>query len=362
MLDTDKCYKQLGEVFINHSLALQPGEKLIIAQNEIETWSLALATYEAAIKAGGYPQIQMKSEYLRRAFMKYGSKEQYSWLPELEKISIEWADAYVALRGGYNLDIFHDIPADVLTANQAVHGKVSSLRWQHTRWLLSRVPNEAFAQQAGLDLETVTDMYFNSCLMDYTAGMKVWNQWVKKINGRGNSLVHITGKKTDLKFEVNSDSWEASEVTRNIPGGEIFCAPVNTKNLDGTIYWENPGVLGGRLMPDMQVTWKEGKLVEAKASSNEDYLNGILSSDPGASLLGEFAFGTNEFLTHFTNDILWDEKIYGTIHLAFGRSTPGGTNDSAIHWDVVKDMRREGEVSIDDMTVMKDGNLVFDQI
>jgi aminopeptidase len=85
-------------------------------------------------------------------------------------------------------------------------------------------------------------------------------------------------------------------------------------------------------------------------------------SDPGASLLGEFAFGTNQYLTHFTNDILWDEKIYGTIHIAFGRSTPGGNNDSAIHWDVIKEMRREGEVSIDGVTVMKDGQLKFNEI
>ena len=362
MFDTDKRWKQLGEVFINHCLKLKNGEKLMIAQYEPETWPLALGTYEAAVKAGGYPQIQLKSEYLRRAFMKYGTEKQYAWLPELEKLGMEWADAYVALRGGYNLDIYHDISADVLAVNQAVHGKVSSLRWQHTRWLLSRVPNAAFAQQAGLDLETVTDMYFNSCLMDYTEGLREWELWTDKIKTKGNQLVHIKGKKTDLQFEVNGESWQASAVIRNIPGGEIFCGPVNTKNLNGTIYWENPGVLGGRLMPDMQVEWKNGKLTSANSSANEDYLNGILSSDAGASLLGEFAFGTNKYLTHFTNDILWDEKIYGTIHLAFGRSTPGGNNDSAIHWDVVKEMRQEGEVSIDGVAVMKNGDLLLNQL
>ena len=314
----------------------------MIAQYEPETWPLALGTYEAAVKAGGYPQIQLKSEYLRRAFMKYGTEKQYAWLPELEKLGMEWADAYVALRGGYNLDIYHDIPADVLAVNQAVHGKVSSLRWQ--------------------DLETVTDMYFNSCLMDYTEGLREWELWTDKIKTKGNQLVHIKGKKTDLQFEVNGESWQASAVIRNIPGGEIFCGPVNTKNLNGTIYWENPGVLGGRLMPDMQVEWKNGKLTSANSSANEDYLNGILSSDAGASLLGEFAFGTNKYLTHFTNDILWDEKIYGTIHLAFGRSTPGGNNDSAIHWDVVKEMRQEGEVSIDGVAVMKNGDLLLNQL
>jgi aminopeptidase len=362
MFDTDKRWKEVGDVFINYCLEMKPGEKLMIAKYETETWPLSLATYEAAIKAGGYAQIQLKSEYLRRAFMKLGKEEQYTWLPGLEVLGMEWADAYVALRGGFNLDIYHDIPADVLTANQAVHGKVSSLRWQHTRWLLSRVPNAAFAQQAGLDLETVTDMYFNACLMDYSTGLKEWDSWAEKIKSGGNQLVHITGKNTDLKFEVDSTSWQGSAVICNIPGGEIFCAPVNTKNLNGIIYWENPGVLGGRLMPDMQVEWKNGELVKATASKNEDYLNNVLHSDAGASLLGEFAFGTNKFLTRFTNDILWDEKIYGTIHLAFGRSVQVGNNDSAIHWDVVKDMREEGEVTLDGITVMRDGELLLNKL
>jgi aminopeptidase len=359
MFDTDKRWKELGKVFVDTCLELKPGEKLMIAQYEPETWPLALATYEAAIQSGGYPQIQLKSEYLRRAFMKYGSEEQYSWLPGLEALGMEWADAYVALRGGYNLDIYHDIPAEVLAANQAVQGKISTLRWQHTRWLLSRVPNAAFAQQAGLDLETVTNMYFDATLMDYGDGLKEWEGWAKAISGTGKQVVHVTGKKTDLTMEVIANTWQASAVIRNIPGGEIFCAPDNNKKLNGTIYWENPGVLGGRLMPDMQVTWKDGVLIKATASKNGDYLNNVLASDAGASLLGEFAFGTNRYLTHFTNDILWDEKIYGTIHFAFGRSAFGGTNQSAIHWDVVKDMREEGEVTIDGVTVMRDGELLL---
>src|SRR4030042_5953408 len=169
MLSTDKRWKQMGEVLVNHCVQVKPGEKVYIAQHEEDTWPLALATYEAAIKAGGFPQIQMKSEYLRRAFMKYGTKEQYSWSPEIEIKAMEWADCYIALRGGFNLDLFHDIPADVLAENQHAHGIVSSARWKNTRWTLSRVPNEAFAQQAGLDLETITDLYFNASLLDYDA-------------------------------------------------------------------------------------------------------------------------------------------------------------------------------------------------
>lgn len=364
MLDTDKRWKAVGDVFVNKCLKLQPGEKLMIAQEEIETWPLALATYEAAIKAGGFPQIQLKSAYLRHAFCKYGTEEQYSWMPGVEAMGMDWADAYVALRGGYSFSIFHDIPAEVLAKNMAAHGKVSALRWEKTRWLLSRVPNETFAQHAGLDYETVADMFFNACLMDYDKESPAWFEWAKKMVSDKPQLAHITGKNTDLEFEVDGRTWVGTVIEGNIPGGEVGCTPINNEKLNGQIYWENPGVFGGKLMPDMCVEWKKGKLVKATASKNEDFLNQVLSTDEGASLLGEFAFGTNKGLTHFTNDILWDEKIYGTLHIAFGRAYPqyGGENKSAIHWDVVKEMRHEGEVTVDGQCVMRNGDLLFHQI
>jgi aminopeptidase len=364
MFDTDKRWKSVGEVFVNKCLQLKPGEELMIAQEEMETWPLALATYEAAIRAGGYPQIQIKSANLRRAFLKYGSEEQYGWIPELEALSMEWADCYVALRGGYSFSIFNDIPAEKLAKNMTAHGKISTLRWQNTRWLLSRIPNAAFAQHAGLDLETVTDMFFDACLMDYDKEFVIWEEWAHKMDSESPQLAHIVGKNTDLEFEVDGRTWVATGPEQNIPGGEVAAVPINNEKLNGQIYWENPGVFGGKLIPDMCVEWKKGKLVKATASKNEDFLKQVLATDAGASLLGEFAFGTNKGLTHFTNDILWDEKIYGTMHLAFGRAYPafGGENKSAIHWDVVKEMRHEGEVTVGGKCVMKDGDLLFNKI
>ena len=361
MHDTDKRWKEFGEVIAGYCLDVQSGDKVMIAMHEVETFSLSLATYEAVIKLGGYPQVQMKSELLRRAFMKYGNENQYSWVPEIEIAGMKWADKYAGLRGAYNLDVFHDIPAKVLAKNQSVHGKVSTARWENTRWVITRVPNSSFAQQAGLDLETVTDMYFNSCLMDYKKLTKKWNSWANKLKKA--NKVHILGKKTDLKFSVEGCKWDVDGGLANIPGGEIFTTPIN-KTLNGYIYWENPGVLGGRFIHEMYVEWKDGRMVKASSSTNEDYLQMVLSTDEGASLLGEFAFGVNKGLTHFTNDIFWDEKIYGTIHIAFGRAYTGygSDNKSAIHWDVVKDMRKEGKVFIDDMCIMNEGELLLDSI
>ncbi len=364
MLDGDKRWKQFGEVLVNYCMEVKPGEKVMIAMYEPDTWSLALATYEAAIKAGGLPQIQMKSEYLRRAFMKYGKEAQYSWVPEIEMMGMDWADCYAGLRGGFNLDIYHDIPSDIIAKNQAAHGVVSANRTTKTRCIISRVPNAAFAQQAGMDLETITDMYFESVLLDYEKEFKKWDAWAKKLEQA--DQVQILGKKTDLRFSVKGVKWGADSAKSNIPGGEIATGVIN-ETLTGHIYFENPAVLGGQLMYDTYIEWKDGKFVKATSSTNQDYLHRIIATDEGSSMLGEFAFGTNTGITSFSNDILWDEKIYGTIHVALGRSydfykSEKAKNYSAIHWDNIKNMRQQGEVIVDGVTVLKDGKLLLDEI
>ena len=361
MLSLDTRWKQLGEVLATYCLEIKPGQKVTIAQYEVDTWPLALATFEAAIRAGGYPQIQLKSEHLRRAFMKFGTEEQYSWVPELEVMSTEWADCYVALRGGYNLNIYHDIPAVVLAKNQKAHGVVSTARWQNTRWCITRVPNEAFAQQAGLDLETIMDMYFHACLLDYSSERIKWVEWSKKLKGA--SEVHVTGKKTDLHMSVKDRPWGEPDARFNLPGAEMDTSPV-VSSVNGHIYFENPGVLGGRLMRDIYLEWENGELIKASASSNEDFLHKILAIDDGSSKVGEFSMGLNKNLNNFTNDIFWDEKMYGTAHIALGRADPrtGGKNRSIIHWDIVKDLRVQGEITIDGKTVLKEGTLLLDTL
>jgi aminopeptidase len=131
--------------------------------------------------------------------------------------------------------------------------------------------------------------------------------------------------------------------------------------VNGHIYFENPGVLGGRLMHDLYFEWKDGEMIKASASTNEDYLHKILATDEGASKIGEFAMGFNKELTKFTNDILWDEKMYGTIHIALGRAYTrrGGVNKSAIHWDIIKDLRQEGELKIDGKPIIQNGELLL---
>jgi aminopeptidase len=351
----DKRWQQLGDVLVNYSTAVQAGERVMIAMSEVESLPLAEAVYTAAIRAGAYPQVQFLSETLRHALLKHGSDQQLAWTPEIEAYGMEWADVYIGLRGAYNLHMHSDIAAERLARNQAAMGKVSTMRWQKTRWCLVRVPNAAFAFQAETDEESITDMFFSACLLDWEVENRRWRAWAEVLNG--GSHIRLTGKETDLSFSIAGRTWIVGDGTFNMPDGEIHTAPV-TSTIDGQIYFEEPGVLGGRLMYDIRLRWEKGRLVEASSGTNQDYLQSIVQTDAGASLIGEFAFGTNPHVTCFTKDILIDEKIGGTVHIALGRSYPesGGDNRSAIHWDIVKDVRRQGAVYLDSRVVLEGGS------
>lgn len=350
----DERWRELGELLVNYSTAVKPGERVMIAMVEPETYPLTRAVYEATIKAGGFPQVQFLSERLRHSVLRYGDEEQLSWIPEIEAYAMEWADVYIGLRGAHNLHEHWDIPSERLSANQAAMGKVSAIRWANTRWCLVRVPNESFAQQAEADLETVEDMFFRACLLDWPVETSKWRAWAKRLEQA--SHVRVVGQRTDLTFSTKGRSWLAADGKFNMPDGEIWTAPVEA-TIDGQIFFEFPAVLGGRLVHDISLCWKKGELVEASSSTNQDFLHAILDTDPGAKLLGEFAMGTNPHVDRFCKDILIDEKIGGTIHVALGRaySECGGTNKSAIHWDIVKDIRGEGAVYVDGEVVLENG-------
>jgi aminopeptidase len=355
--DTDPRWRDVGAVLVEHSTQVRPGERVMIAMGEVDSYPLARGVFEAVIAAGGYPQVQFLSEELRHAVLAGGNAEQLAWVPEIEAYGMEWADVYIALRGGFDLDVHADIPSDRLAVNQAAQGRVSTLRWQNTRWSLARVPNQAFADQAGVPLERVVDMFFAGCLIDWDAAAAEWAAWADRATtGR---LVEIQGPGTDLRFSVEGRRWIVADGRTNMPDGELMTAPV-TDTIDGWITFENPAVLGGRKMHDLRLRWERGVLVEATASTHEDYLRSVLATDPGATLIGEFGIGTNPFIDIVCDDILIDEKINGSVHIALGRAYPecGGLNESAIHWDIVKDLRHGGTVLLDGRPVVDGGGLI----
>lgn len=355
----DPRWAEVADALVGHSTALDAGERVMIAMGGLECAPLTHALYEACIKAGALPQVQYLSGELRRALLLHGDDRQHSWMPEIESYGMDWADVYFGLRGGGPLDSLGGISAAALSANQAAQGAISTLRWQKTRWCLVRVPDEALARRAQVDLETLQDMFFAGCLLDYPSAATGWRKTAAKLRGAKTVRI-VAGQETDLSFSVAGRGWVVCAGKINLPDGEIYTAPV-ADTVNGEIYFKLPASLGGVVMRDIRLQWKDGQLVAASASSNQDYLRRILQTDAGASRLGEFAFGLNPRINRFCGDILYDEKIGGTIHIALGRAYPdcGGVNQSRIHWDLVKDLRAGGAVYVDDSPVMLDGKFLI---
>jgi aminopeptidase len=352
----DQRWRQLADILVNYSTIVRPGERVLIAMTEVETYPLVVAVYEAVIRAGGLPQVLFQSERARHALLRYGSDEQLAWVPEMESYGMEWADVYLGLRGASNLHEHADIQKQRLAANQAAQGQISALRWAKTRWCLVRVPTEALAFQAGTNLETLEEAFFRASLLDW----KVEAAQLARTAARlaGSSKVRIVGVGTDLQFSVAGRTWVALAGKLNMPDGEIMTAPID-ETVNGHILFDEAAVFGGRLIEGLRLAWRDGQLTDASAATNQAYLEAVLATDAGANRIGEFAFGMNRQVTRFTRDVLLDEKIYGTVHIALGRAYPecGGTTVSAIHWDIVKDLRGEGAVYIDDLPVLEHGEL-----
>ncbi|WP_041076342.1 aminopeptidase [Thermotoga caldifontis] len=354
----DQRWEKLGDILVHYSTEISSGENVLILMWEIDSFPLAQAIYKSAVESGANVQVLFLSETFNRLLLKYGRDQQIDWLPDLERYGMDWADVCIELRAASNPSLFWDIPDEKVVKLRKTRGEISTLRWQNTRWCLLRLPTPALAQQAGLDENTLIDMFFNACFLDWPSLAEKWREWASILN-RG-KFIRVRAKDTDLSFSIEGRSWSVDDAHINMPGGEISTAPVES-SVNGYIYFDTPTVFAGKLMQGVYLVWRDGELVEAKASTNEDFLKGLVKTDEGASKIGEFAIGTNPKLYHFCHDLLLDEKIYGTIHIALGRAYPkvGGTNRSVIHWDIVKDLRQQGEIYLDGELIFKNGEILL---
>jgi aminopeptidase len=354
----DPRWHQLADILVNYSTEVKKGDRVLITMMEIETFPLAKAVYTAAVQAGGLPFVEFQSAYLERDLMKFGNSEQVDWVCEMQAQGMEWADVYIGLRGARNPNEFSDIEPKQIASHKRSMGKISAMRNDLTRWVLIRVPNESFAQQASTSLDDMMSFFFNATLRDWQNESVRWHE----IKGRfqTSETVRITGRETDITFSTKGRVYEVADGRKNMPDGEIFTAPVDD-SAEGTIFFEFPGVYMGRLVGGIRLDFEYGEVVNASAEQNEDLLVQLLAMDDGARRLGEFGVGLNYGIDRYAYDILYDEKIGGTIHLALGRAYAEnkGVNKSALHWDIIKDLREEGAIYLDGEKVMENGVFLF---
>jgi aminopeptidase len=351
-------WEGIAETVVSYSLAVKPGEKVLVVMQETHTFELASAVYRELVKAGAYVQVLFLSDEMRHDLLKYGTDGQAEWIPELESAGMAWADAYLALRGSPVSQAFSDVPAGRIAQGQYTLGKLAAQRWKDTRWTLVRVPHPLTAEQAGLSWEELLEIYFKGSNLDWEREGAVWQRWADQLET--GHRVRIVSRGTDLSFSVTGRKWIVFNGACNMPDGEIATAPL-TGSVDGYISFEQPAYFGGQKITDLTLRWREGTLIDFSASSSREFLERILSSDEGARNIGEFALGVNYGIDRFCGDILMDEKIGGTVHIALGRAYAecGGVNQSAIHWDIVKDTRSESAVYLDDRIILQDGKILL---
>jgi aminopeptidase len=354
----DERWSRLANILVNYSTRTGPGDRLLIAMTEPETFPLALAVYEHAVRAGAYPQVQLTSAYFERALLLHGSGEQIARIPDLEREGMLWADSYVGLRGARNPHEFAGIPDERLATHRRAKGMVSALRNEQTRWVLARIPNESFAHQAGMSLSETMEFFFTATLRDWVAEAKRYE--AIRATFQAAEQVRIVGRGTDLTFSTAGRAYVIGDGRINMPDGEIYTAPVDD-SAEGVIAFEWPVLYAGQSIAGIRLCFRAGQVVEATAAMGEPFLHLLLAMDDGARRIGEFGVGLNFGLDRIVGDILFDEKIGGTIHLALGRAYDecGGTNYSALHWDLVKDLRSEGTIALDRRIVFEAGRFLI---
>lgn len=350
----------LARVMLDHSLAIKPKEKVLITSSDLGI-PLAKAVYIETLKRGAYPMLDVATSGIDYDFYKLANDWQLLHFPtDVIKAKVAWADAYVRIVADDNLRSLAEIDPSRMTARSKLIRPLMDPMIDSDRWILTYYPTDAMAQEAGMSLSALRDFYFDSVLVDYKK-MERELKKLEKVMDEGQQI-HVVGRMTDLYVDITGRLSQACYGERNIPDGECFLAPV-TSGVNGEVYFELPTIAYGHEVSGIHLEFKDGRVINATAERGEDALLKMLDTDPGARYLGEFAIGANFNITRGMLNTLFDEKIGGTIHMALGRAYKekrgGGENESAVHWDIVKDMRLPGSVlTIDGVEVLKEGRLL----
>lgn len=353
-----------AHTLVHYCFALKEGDTISIQATPLAA-PLIEAVYREVLRAGAHPIPLLHLEHLDEILLQEGNPSQIENSHQLLSAVAPKIDARLSILSAGNTKALSNIhPAQSARRNQAfakARAHMGSERSAPLRWCLTLYPTAAYAQDAEMSLHDFEEFVFNVCFLNDADPIARW-QAVGAEQQRlvdwlvGRKRAHILGPNTDLTLSFENRIFINSDGKRNFPSGEFFTSPVED-SAEGVIQFDVPSSSNGRTVEGVRLVFHEGKVVEASARQGQDYLEHMLEMDAGARYLGEFAFGNNPGVVHAIKNTLFDEKMGGTIHLALGNSYPetGGLNRSALHWDMVCDLRQQGEVWIDDVLFLKDG-------
>ncbi|MFN2388324.1 MAG: aminopeptidase [Actinomycetota bacterium] len=364
---TDARVDALARILVDYSVAIKPHDRVAIRGAYVAE-PLILAVYRLCLERGAYPMVRASLPRAEPLFYRLASDDQLEHVWETDKWLIENLDASISILSDTNTRQLSKVDPERMSIASRARKPLSDTFFERSatgeyRWNITLFPTEAHAMEAQMSLDEYEDLYYSACLVDADDPVRAWDdvsqrharliEWMK-----GRNEVHLEGEGTDLVLEVGGRTFVAANGHHNFPDGEIFTGPIEDRTR-GEVSFSYPAIFGGQAVEGIRLRFEAGRVVEATAEKNERFLLETLERDAGAKTLGELGIGTNYGIPGFTGELLLDEKIGGTVHLALGAAYPetGGLNDSSLHWDMVCDLRRGGRVTVDGDVLMEDGKL-----
>jgi aminopeptidase len=360
--------ESLAKILVGYSTKVKEGEVVAIdGDNAAEP--LLLAVYEEVLKAGGNPVLNVSLDGQAVSYFKYASDSHLDWISPVSEWMVENVDVRIAVGASTNTRELSGVPPERQMRRQAATGDLMARAMDRSaagefRWCYTLFPTSAYASEAEMSLADYEDFYYGACLATDGDPLTAWQrasaetkrlaEWIQ-----GHEEVRVIAPGTDIKLGIAGRTFIPCDGEHNMPDGEFFTGPIED-SVEGEVTFHLPAVIGGREVAGVRLRFESGKVVDASAERGEEYLVELLDTDPGARRLGELGIGTNYAIDKGTREVLLDEKIGGTVHMAVGRSYPesGGENESAVHTDLVCDLRLGGKIEVDGADFQVDGKFV----
>ncbi len=355
---TDPRYPKLAKLLTNYSCELKKGERALIDVTDIPD-EFVVELIRAVRARGAIPLVDTRHSRIGRELLIGSDEKRAKLVAELEMFRMKKVQAFIALRGSHNASESSDVPSGVMQMYSKITRPVQDYRVNKTKWVVLRWPTPSMAQAANMSTEAFENFYFDVCTLDYAKMARVMVPLKKRMQKA--DKVRLVAPGTDLNFSIKGIGAVECVGSRNIPDGEVFSCPVKD-SVNGVIQFNTPTLYAGTKFENVRLEFKAGKIVKATAS-NTKRLNEILDTDAGARYIGEFSLGFNPYIQNPMCDILFDEKIAGSLHFTPGQAYEDcdNGNRSAVHWDMVLIQRPEwggGEIWFDDVLIRKNGLFV----
>jgi aminopeptidase len=358
----------LAQILVRYSTEVKEGETCVI-EGPTAGEPLIAAVYEEVLRAGGHPILAISLQGQLPVFFEHASDAQLEWVSPLAEWAAEEADCRIAIGADTNTRELSGVDPERQMKRRAASRRLMEVVMRRSaegghRWVYTLYPTDAFAADAEMSLREFEDFYYAACLANDSDSIEAWARASKECERlaewiQGREEVRVTAPGTDIRLGIAGRKFIAADGKRNMPDGEFFTAPIED-SVDGEVSFHLPAMIGGREVAGAKLRFESGKVVDASAERGEEFLISLLDTDDGARRLGELGIGTNYAIDRGTRDVLLDEKIGGTVHMAVGASYPecGGTNESAVHTDLVCDLRLGGRIEVDGEPFQEDGRFL----